>query len=154
MCFFSRGGMVSQTLRPTPTCRCTVFAASNRLSQLDTWKDAWMHQFKASNKDNITKGTSLKTKISPWKMLVGRLFSFWNGPFSGDMLIFGGYISLTWIWLRICRGPSPIPLPQHPDGHFKTPQPCRFAAIFTLENGWHIGEISTMWCLDSTTTGK
>ena len=26
----------------------------------------------------------------PWKMMVGRLFSFWNGPFVGDMLIFGG----------------------------------------------------------------
>ncbi len=29
--------------------------------------------------------------LHPWKMVVGRLFSFWNGPLSGDMLIFKNF---------------------------------------------------------------
>ena len=33
--------------------------------------------------------TPRKTNIPHPKMMVGRLFSFWNGPFSGHMLIFG-----------------------------------------------------------------
>ena len=35
--------------------------------------------------------TSPKTNIHiPWKMLAGRQFSFWNGPFSGDIRSFSG----------------------------------------------------------------
>ena len=33
--------------------------------------------------------TPPKTNIFPWEMMVGRRCSFWNGPVSGGMLIFG-----------------------------------------------------------------
>ena len=32
--------------------------------------------------------TPPKNKHVPWKIVIGRLLSFWNGPFLGDMLVF------------------------------------------------------------------
>ena len=39
----------------------------------------------------------------PWKSMVGRCIPYWNGPFSGDMLVFWGVeyrTSKTWQWTR------------------------------------------------------
>ena len=39
----------------------------------------------------------------PWKSMVGRCIPYWNGPFSGDMLVFWGVeyrTSKTWEWTR------------------------------------------------------
>ena len=38
----------------------------------------------------------LETNTAPEKMPVGRRFSYWNDPFSGDMFIFGGVSSSVW----------------------------------------------------------
>ena len=36
----------------------------------------------------------------PWKMLLGKLFSFWNGPFSGDILWFARGVSIHLFYLK------------------------------------------------------
>ena len=54
---------------------------------------AWRY-FKSWRKNKAGENTPKKQHIL-WKMLVGRLCSFSNGSFSGNMLIFGGVISFS-----------------------------------------------------------
>ena len=49
-----------------------------------------------SPKSSGQNGSPPKTNMLPEKLEVGRLFFFWNGPFSGDMFIFGG-VNRYWL---------------------------------------------------------
>ena len=43
-----------------------------------------------SREGRTYEDTLPKTNIAPEKLVVGRQVSFWEGLFSGDMLVFGG----------------------------------------------------------------
>ena len=53
-----------------------ILAVSKRfLENLTDWKPLW------------NEIPSLKLTACPWKLVIGRLLSFWEGPFSGAMLV-------------------------------------------------------------------
>ena len=44
---------------------------------------------------SLVQSTCRKTNMSPEKLMVGRCISYWNSPFLGDMLVFGGNLNFS-----------------------------------------------------------
>ena len=79
-------------------------------------KDA---NLEVSNFDGIIP---LKTNIFPWKSMVGRCISYWNGPFWGDTLIFWGASQFTIHWFPFDQFSIPEVSLQTPTG--SSPSAC------------------------------
>ncbi len=59
------------------------------------------HQTKYPPQKNLIPWATLaETNVAPaWNMMVGSFISVWNGPFSGEILVFGGFMILLIFFL-------------------------------------------------------
>lgn len=89
--------------------------------------------------------------VCPWQMIVGRRFSFWTDPFSGDMLFFRGMGNGV-VFLKPLRGLFFLPR-NHPTDHWcccTLKIPTGFTPPFCTRHGdFHDFEISYLFFQES-----